>query len=253
MTHASNTGERVPFLHMLSAEAHASFARLGTLRRYARGDVLIHEGDPARELVVIREGLVKVTARLDGGRVRLMDIKITGDVLGELGVLDRGLRSATVTACGDVAATVVPEADLRVFLAGNPEVAMALFQVLCGRLRWSDRRRLEFGGYPVKVRLARVLVELAVSYGQPEESYRQTRRKSVRINVGLSQSELAALTGSEENTVHKMLAQLRNEGLISTGERLTHVRDLARLRKEARLESVVSQACGCQGNRINTG
>ncbi|WP_459739364.1 Crp/Fnr family transcriptional regulator [Streptomyces sp. E-15] len=228
MIHGSNTHHRAPFLDALPDRARAAFAQLGCRRRYAVGDVLIHEGDRARELVVLHQGLVKVTARLDGDRVALMDIRITGDVVGEVAALGPGPRSATVTACGDVTATVVPPHELSPFLHAHPEVWPALGRVLCDRLRRSDRWRLEFGGYPVLVRLARVLVELAVAHGRPE-------RSAVRIDIALSQPEFAALTGSTTHTVHKALARLRNDGLITTGLRQTYVRDLARLRGIARL------------------
>ncbi|WP_059008626.1 Crp/Fnr family transcriptional regulator [Streptomyces specialis] len=228
MIHGSNTDDCAPFLDTLSGGERAAFAQLGSRRHYAVGDVLINEGDHAQELVVLHQGLVKVTARLDGDRVSLMDIRITGDVVGEVAAMDLGPRSATVTACGDVVATVVPRHELWPFLLANPEVSLALNRVLCGRLRRSDRWRLEFGGYPVLVRLARVLVQLAMSYGRHE-------RNAVRIDVNLSQSEFAALTGSTRHTVHKALAQLRMDKIISTGLRQTYVRDLARLRKVARL------------------
>ncbi|MFJ2915767.1 Crp/Fnr family transcriptional regulator [Streptomyces sp. NPDC087228] len=228
MMHGSNPDGRAAFLDTLSHEARAAFAKLGTRCRYAVGDILIHEGDHAQELVVLHEGFVKVTARLDGDRASLMDIRIAGDIVGELAAMDLGPRSATVTACGDVTAAVVPRHELEPFLSTNPETSMAINRMLCGRLRRSDRRRLEFGEYPVAVRLARVLVELATSYGRPE-------RNSVRIDVNLSQSEFAALTGSRTHTVHKALAQLRDEGIISTGLRQTYVRDLPRLRRAARL------------------
>ncbi|WP_063991992.1 MULTISPECIES: Crp/Fnr family transcriptional regulator [unclassified Streptomyces] len=246
MTHGSNTEERVPFLHTLSPSAREAFDRLGSRRRYVVGDVLINEGDHARELVVLHEGVVKVTARLDGERVSLMDIRLAGDVVGEVAVMDHGPRSATVTACGDVLATVVPGHALQPFLGAHPEVALALGQVLCGRLRRSDRLRLELGGYPVLVRLARVLVELAESYGEPGW------KQSVRIDVNLSQAEFAALTGSTTHTVHKALAQLREDGLITTGHRRTFVRDMARLRTAARLSVPAVPGPGPR-SRTNTG
>ncbi|WP_380282022.1 Crp/Fnr family transcriptional regulator [Kitasatospora purpeofusca] len=228
MIHASNTNGHVPPLGTLTPGARAAFARLGTRRTFAAGDVLINEGDHAHELLVIHEGMVKVTARLDGDRASLLDIKIAGDVVGEIATIDHGPRSATVTACGDVVATVVPRHELWPFLHSDPEALALLMKVFCSRLRRSDRWRLEFAGYPVLVRLARVLVELAMSYGRREWN-------AVRIDVNLSQSEFAALTGSTTHTVHKMLAQLRRDGLINTGERQTYVRDLPRLCQVARL------------------
>ncbi|MFF2660718.1 Crp/Fnr family transcriptional regulator [Kitasatospora sp. NPDC058032] len=227
MIHASNTNGQ-PFLDTLTPGAHAAFAQLGSRHTFAAGDVLINEGDHTHELLVIHKGMVKVTARLDGDRASLLDIKIAGDVVGEIAAIDREPRSATVTACGDVVATVVPRHELLPFLQSNPEALAPLMNVFCGRLRRSDRWRLEFAGYPVLVRLARVLVELAVSHGRREWN-------AVRIDVSLSQSEFAALIGSKTHTVHKTLARLRRDGLINTGERQTYVRDLPRLCQVARL------------------
>lgn len=233
MMHGSNPIGRAAFLDTLSPEARAAFTRLGTRRRYAVGDILIHEGDHAQELVVLHEGLVKVTARLDRDRASLMDIRIAGDVVGEVAAMGAGPRSATVTACGDVVATVVPRNELEAFLLARPETSLSLIRFVCGRLRRSDRLRLELGGYPVPVRLARVLVELAAMYGQPE-------RNSLRIDVNLTQPEFAALTGARTRSVHQALARLRDKNIISTDSRKTYVRDLVSLRKAARLSVPVA-------------
>ncbi|MBB0228438.1 cyclic nucleotide-binding domain-containing protein [Streptomyces calidiresistens] len=228
MMHGWNSNGRMAFLDMLSPEASTAFTRLGTRRRYAVGDVLIHEGEQARELVVLHEGVVKVTARLDRDRVRLMDIRIAGDIVGEVAAMGVGRRSATVTACGEVVATIVPRHELGAFLLAHAEISLTFIQVVCARLRRSDRLRFEFGEYPVPVRLARVLVELATTYGQPE-------RNSLRIGVNLSQSEFAALIGAGTRSVHKALTQLRHKDIITTGHRQTYVRDLIGLHETALL------------------
>lgn len=228
MMQGFNPDVRSAFLDTLPPAARAAFIQLGTRRHYTVGDILIHEGDHAQELVVLHEGLVKVTARLDRGRVSLMDIRSAGDIVGEVAAMGAGPRSATVTACGDVAATVVPGHELEAFLLGHPEMSLSLIRTICGRQRRSDRLRLEFGGYPVPVRLARVLVELAVTYGQPE-------RNALRIGVNLSQPEFAALTGARTRSVHKALAQLRDKDIITTGSRQTYVRDMTGLCEAARL------------------
>ncbi|MFI5806355.1 Crp/Fnr family transcriptional regulator [Streptomyces sp. NPDC051561] len=228
MMNGSIHNSRAAFLDTLSPVERAAFTRLGTRRRYAVGDVLIHEGDRTQELVVLIEGMVKVTVRLERDQVSLMDIWNGGDIVGEKAAMGVGPRSATVTACGDVFATVVPRGELELFLFAHPETSMALSRLLCVRLHRADRLRLELGGYPVAVRLARVLVELAVTYGQPE-------RNSLRIDVNLSQAEFAALAGAGTRSTHEALARLRSKNIISTGERQTYVRDLARLCKAARL------------------
>ncbi len=164
MIHGSGNHGYVSFLNRLSEAVRTDFERLGERRRFVRGDILISEGDPDHDLMLLHEGVVKVTIRLNG-QESLMDIKIEGEAVGELAAMDHRPRSATVTACGDVTATVVPQHTLRAFLNATPEAAPALGAFVSGRARRADRRLLEFRGYPVKVRLARVLVELATSYG----------------------------------------------------------------------------------------
>jgi CRP-like cAMP-binding protein len=155
--------------------------------------------------------------------------------VGEVAAMGVGPRSATVTSCGDVSATVVPRNELEPFFLAHPEALLALNRMLCGRLRRADRLRLELGAYPVRVRLARVLVELAESYGQPRRTLRGLDWNRVRIDVNLSQSEFAALTASTTHTVHKALAQLRNDEIITTGCSQTSIENMARLREAALL------------------
>ncbi|MEV4948729.1 Crp/Fnr family transcriptional regulator [Streptomyces sp. NPDC053755] len=217
------------FLGALPEAVRADLLRIGTRCRYVPEEILMHEGERSRHVVLLRSGFVKVTARLANGHEALLAIRVGGDIVGEMAAMDDAPRSATITACGDIAASIVRESDLRLFLNSRPEAALAIAGIVTQRLRWANRRRVEFGGFPVKVRLARVLAELAASYG-----HRVPR--GLVIGVDLTQPELAALTGSAEVTIHKALAELRRDDLITTGYRRTTVLDLDRLRQVARMD-----------------
>ncbi|MEV3870680.1 Crp/Fnr family transcriptional regulator [Streptomyces sp. NPDC049906] len=217
------------FLGGLSEPVRLGLLRLGTRCRYLPGEVLIREGDRSNHVVLLRSGFVKVTARRENGHESLLAIRVGGDIVGEMAAMDDGaVRSATVTACGDIAASVVRESDFQLFLNRNSEAARAVNRIVVRRLRWANQRRVEFGAYSVKVRLARVLAQLATAYGHQVP-------RGVVIGVDLTQPEMAALTGSAEVTIHKALAELRRDGLVTTGYRRTTVLDLERLRETARL------------------
>lgn len=98
------------------------------------------------------------------------------------------------------------------------------------RLRWSNRKRVDFAVYPTRVRVARILDELSRRYG-----YRTT--SGITIGVRLSQPEIAALAGAADVTVQKALRELRGDRLIQTGYRRITVLDPHRLRITARCES----------------
>ncbi|KNB50216.1 Crp/Fnr family transcriptional regulator [Streptomyces caatingaensis] len=223
-------------LGMLPEPARRELLGLGVEVRYDTGDVLLSEGARDRHVLLLLSGFAKVTATLENGQVTLLAVRVGGETVGEMAAVDGAggpgdavPRSATVTACGPLAARLLQPAVLRELLMRRPEVGLALTRIVSDRLRWANRRRMEFRGYPVKVRLARLLLELAAAYGQPGEG------GGVVMGCGLTQPELAALTGAAETTVHKGLRELREEGLLETGYRSTTLRDLARLRRVAEL------------------
>ncbi|QES48732.1 Crp/Fnr family transcriptional regulator [Streptomyces venezuelae] len=215
-------------LALLSPPARRELLGAGTEVRYGAGAVLLTEGARDRHVLLLMSGLAKVTATVENGQASLLAVRVAGDTVGEMAALDGAPRSATVTACGPLTARVMQPAALNELMVRRPEVAMALTRMVADRLRWANRRRLEFRGYPVKVRMARLLVELAERYGRQDAD-------GVVVGCRLTQPEIAALTGAAETTIHKGLRELREEGLLETGYRTTAIRDLPRLRKLADL------------------
>ncbi|MEV8532856.1 Crp/Fnr family transcriptional regulator [Streptomyces sp. NPDC051211] len=215
-------------LALLSPPARRELLATGTEVRFGAGAVLLTEGARDRHALLLLTGLAKVTATVENGQASLLAVRVGGDTVGEMAALDGAPRSATVTACGPLTARVMQPAALNDLMVRRPEVAMALTRMVADRLRWANRRRLEFRGYPVKVRMARLLVELAERYGRQGSD-------GVVVGCRLTQPEIAALTGAAETTIHKGLRELREEGLLETGYRTTTIRDLARLRKLADL------------------
>ncbi|MET9761541.1 Crp/Fnr family transcriptional regulator [Streptomyces sp. NPDC006372] len=211
-------------LGVVAPEARRELLELGVPARFEAGKVLLSEGARTRHMLVLLSGFAKVTARVENGEESLLAVRVGGDSVGEMAALDGSPRSATVTACGLLSAMVVQPAALHTLLARRPEVHLALTRILADRLRWANRRRLDFKGYPAKVRLARLLVELATRYGRPVED-------GTVLGCRLTQPELAALTGAAETTIHKGLRELRREGLLETGYGSTLIRELDRLRE----------------------
>ncbi|MGQ5633938.1 MULTISPECIES: Crp/Fnr family transcriptional regulator [unclassified Streptomyces] len=219
---------RGSFLGRLSDAALDDLLALGRPRDFGARDLLIRQGNTDRHTLLLLSGLAKVTATAENGRESLLAIRLGGDIVGEMAAVAGMPRTATVTACGPVTARAVSQEALRAFLLRRPDAAVELAGIVSERLRWANNRRLEFRGYSVKERLARILVDLASIHGR-------TGRDGVELGFTLTQPELAALTGAAEPTVHKALKELRAAHLIVTGYRSTTIRDPDRLRVEARL------------------
>ena len=121
---------------------------------------------------------------------------------------------------------MLPTSAFRTFLESNPRIMFFLMQRLIGRLREADRKRVEFGATDTIGRVAARLVELSERYG---------RRTSdgVRIDLPITQEELASWVGSSREGVNKALNTLKGLSWIETERRSITVLDMEQLRRRA--------------------
>ena len=98
------------------------------------GAVLMREGEPGREMYIIADGNAKVTV---SGRKRATVGK--GEVVGELALLDHGLRTATVTAEAPMSAFIVDARGFATVLNDAPSVAVKVARGLATRLRSAEK------------------------------------------------------------------------------------------------------------------
>lgn len=102
--------------------------------RYREGDVLFREGDPGDFVARILEGRVAVEKDHHGHSVRLGDLG-PGEFAGEMGVIERKPRSATVRALTEVAVELIPADAFLERIAAEPETARALLYRLSEKVR----------------------------------------------------------------------------------------------------------------------
>ena len=119
-----------------------------------------------------------------------------------------------------------PRGEFLDYLKKFPDAHFALTRMIMHRLREGNQRRVDFTGYPAIIRLARVLEELASSYGHQTEA-------GLVLKVGLTQWDLGALVGVDEDTARKELAKLRDRGVIRIGYRSITILDQELLDKIA--------------------
>jgi CRP-like cAMP-binding protein len=190
----------------------------GRRLRLRPGAVLFDEGDASNRVILLLSGRAKVSALSVEGRETVLGYRGAGDVLGELAAIDGEEHLATVTVVEAGEALVLPAERFLAALEGQPGLALLLLRSIVGRLRDADRKRAEFTALDVVGRVAHRLVELAERYGEPVEG-------GIRIDLPISQRELAGWVGSSREAVNKALHQLESGGLISTERRHLTVLD----------------------------
>ena len=104
-------------------------------RTYAPGETIAEEGESGRTFVVIERGEVTVTVH--GQEVGKLG---PGDAFGEMALIDKAARSATVKADTEVHGYQLPVWSFRPIVESHPEMAWALLESLAGRVRTAESR-----------------------------------------------------------------------------------------------------------------
>jgi CRP/FNR family transcriptional regulator, cyclic AMP receptor protein len=212
----------VSFLDGLADDDRAALVAVASRTRYRAGDHLCHEGDAADVAWVLVGGLVKLVKVARSGCEALIELRGSGEIVGEMGAIDHLPRSASVVALVATDTLVVPSEDLRAVQRAHPAIAERLQRVLVARLRQASFRQLEHATIEVVGRVSERLLELADARGEPAAD------GTVTVH-GISQHELAAWVGASRDSVVRALSALRAAALVESGRGRLVLRDRAAL------------------------
>ncbi|MBW4720129.1 Crp/Fnr family transcriptional regulator [Saccharothrix obliqua] len=205
------------FWALLTPTEHTVLTATGTERDYSSGAVICHEGEVTDHVLVVRRGLLRVTANTATGGEKVLAMRGAGDIVGERSAIDGLPRSATVRALGPVRALIVSASAFSALCRRHPRIAWAVLTVIVARQRDADRQRVQISG-TAKQRVAAVLIDVALERGIADHGA-----------VSLSQEELAGIAGTSRESLVRVLRALRAEGVISTGRRRIDILEVERL------------------------
>jgi CRP-like cAMP-binding protein len=208
----------VPFLQQLGADDAEELVRRCRRRSVARSETIFHAGAAGDGAIVLLKGRVKLIALGAEQRDVVLAIRGPGELIGEMAALGARRRTASVIAVDDVEVGYLRSDELRTFLAEYPSAALVLIRMLVKRLAEADRDRIDLATQDSVGRVAKRLLELATDHGRREEG-------GIRIELSLSQDELASWTGATRETVSRALRLMRGLGWVATDHRSITVLD----------------------------
>jgi CRP/FNR family cyclic AMP-dependent transcriptional regulator len=177
-------------------------------------DVLIEAELPGEAAFIIRSGYLRIqTTRADGEEI-ILAILGPGDIVGEMSLVDRLGRSATVIAHEPSSVLALNRAVFTALIERIPAIGLNLARVLTRRLRLANAQIMALGTMDVDNRIARQLLTYATEYGE------RTEGTAVRLPFHLTQSDIACLVGASRVRVNQVLGDYRRRGLIAVDERL---------------------------------
>jgi CRP-like cAMP-binding protein len=122
----------------LDRKSLEAIANAAVEQSYAPGQDIVRQGDTGVGAFILKTGRVETVQDRGGHQHKLSELK-TGDVFGEMALLDEFPRSATVRAVEPTTCLGIQRWHFRGILESHPQIALALLPVLTKRLRNAER------------------------------------------------------------------------------------------------------------------
>ena len=200
----------------LSHDEVLKLASCARPKTFGRDESLFNQGQPARCLILIRSGAVKITQISASGNEVILWMYGKGSVLGVLSEPAAKSHPSTARAMEATTALVWDCATLQALVEMCPRIRQNLSEVLMSRLHELEERFREVATEKVARRLALALLRLSKHVGKTVHD---------GIEVSLSREELAQMTGTTLFTISRILSQWSKENFVSSRREAVLLRD----------------------------
>lgn len=217
-----------PLLASLSESDRRDVLANTRRRRFAKGEVVVHEGDPADSLHLVVSGRLAVRVATSSGDNATLNILGPGDYFGELSLLDgrQPARTASIVTLEPAETLTLAASAFRELRERHRGAEQLLLTLLARRVEELSARLLETMYDGLDRRVYRRLVELGRVYADSDDPQSP-------VVVPLTQEQLAELVGGTRPSVNQVLKRLAERSVIEIGRGRVTVLDRAWLAQRA--------------------
>jgi CRP/FNR family cyclic AMP-dependent transcriptional regulator len=205
-----------PVLAELPEDDRRRVLQAARRRRYARHEVIFHEGDPGDTLHLIAKGRVAVAVATPLGDTTTLTVLGGGQFFGELALVgNQPVRTATVTALESTETLALRQQQFDELRRDHPTIDRFLVAVLAEQVKRLSTQLLEALFVDAETRVLRRLLDLAQEYGQGRPG----------TIIPLTQEDIATMAGTTRPTTNRVLRDAEAAGAIRTARARTEIVD----------------------------
>jgi CRP/FNR family transcriptional regulator, cyclic AMP receptor protein len=123
---------------LLDTDDRNALAEVVDLTQLPQGEILFHAGEPGDSLFIVRSGEIELFIKDTAGQKIVLTTASSGDLFGELSLLDSGPRTATAVALSDSELFVLDRDDLLLLFQKKPDAALSMLAAMSGMMRKAD-------------------------------------------------------------------------------------------------------------------
>ncbi|GAM15699.1 Crp/Fnr family transcriptional regulator [Mesobacillus selenatarsenatis] len=224
----------------LSPNLNKLFEKVHRIKSIDKGRFLFEEGNTADELYIIQSGKFQISKMVPDGRELTIRMCSAGELVGELSLFSQAsqhILNARASESGTVA--VIQKDKLEAEIEKDNGLALELVKWLSLQHRKSQTRFRDLVLHGKKGALYSTLIRMVNSFGVKTED-------GLKIDVSLTNQELANFCGTSREVVNRLLSDLRKSNIISIDKGFITVHALNRLKREIDCENCPVEICNIE-------
>lgn len=224
----------------LSPNLNKLFKKVHRIKNIKKGSFLFEEGSTANELYIVQSGKLQISKMIPDGRELTIRMCSEGELVGELSLFSPGSQHIlSARASENLTVAVIEKDKLEDEIARDNELALELVKWLSLQNRKSQTRFRDLVLHGKKGALYSTLIRMANSYGIPTDD-------GLKINVSLTNQELANFCGTSREVVNRLLSELRKNHIISIDKGFITIHALNRIKREIDCENCPVDICNIE-------
>ena len=199
----------------LSESELNSIQEICKTRNYPKNSMIILEEEMGDVVFIVMSGTVKITRVNDEGKEVILAMLGSGEVFGEMAILDGESRSANALSQENCEVVTINREDFLSLLKTNNKVSLNLMTEIAIRLRKSDQQIEALSLDDAEHRIGVSILNLAEELGV-------IRQGVVTVENLPYQQDIANMAGTSRETVSRVMKTFEDRGLITkTGHKLS--------------------------------
>lgn len=187
---------------------------MSQMRPVKRGTLIVSSDAPIPALFLLKEGQVRLYRMNQHGKQFTVDILTSGNIFGETATLSLTDDDLYAEAMTDTYLCTIGIEEFEQFIEKNPKIALKLINILSARLKEVYALSEKIALSDVKYRILFLLLKLSEKSGERHKEW-QT------INMRLTHADIAAMVGTTRETTSIIMSNLKKDGYIKKGIRLS--------------------------------
>ena len=198
---------RIELFKKLTPAQRQRLASVSREKKYAKGETVFREGEPADAVCIVKEGRVHLMKFLDSGEASTTCVMTSGETFCCLPALDGQPYPVDAVTALDSTVVRIPTKAFQELMQQNPQFLQETLCHFCSRLREVEHKSCTLHD-SVERRLAQTLVALSKKFG---------------TTIPLTKHELAEMASTTVETTIRVLSRFKKDGLIKSSRGSTTI------------------------------